>query len=179
MHHDILVIGGGSAGLSTAIFAAELGLDTALVEQSQENIGGECLRTGCVPSKTLLRIAKTVHNAQGLDDLGLRLRGQVDWQTVKEKIQGVQSTIGTHEDNILAERDITTYFGEASFTDRTTIVVDEKAVSADNIVLATGTAPRQPSVPGVDDAPTITNETVFDLDELPKELLVIGDGPLG
>jgi len=179
MHHDILVIGGGSAGLSTAIFAAELGLDTALVEQAEEDIGGECLRTGCVPSKTLLRVAQTVYDAEQLEEVGLRLRGRVDWQMVKDLIRRVQSDISEHEHDALGERDITTYFGEATFTDRTTIDVDGDEVSADNIVLATGTSPHHPSVPGVEDAPTITNESIFTLDELPKELLVVGGGPLG
>jgi pyruvate/2-oxoglutarate dehydrogenase complex dihydrolipoamide dehydrogenase (E3) component len=180
MKHDLVVIGGGSAGLTASIFAAEAGLDTALVEQSPDDVGGECLRSGCVPSKTLLRIAQNIHDADNLTDIGLRVRGKPDWDAVKDEIQSVQETIRKAESpSSLRERDITTYFGTAAFTGRRSLQVDDTTVSADTIILATGTAPRTPSVQGIDKADTVTNETIFEMDELPDELLVVGGGPLG
>lgn len=180
MFHDILIVGGGSAGLSAAIFSSQLGLDTALIEQSKDGLGGECLRSGCVPSKSLIHIAKTVNDAERLGSIGVRTRGSPQWSKIKDRIQSTQRTIGDNEDdNALQEHGITTYYGEAAFQGERTIQVNETVVGGDTIILATGSHPFKPPIQGLQEAHSYTNETIFTADEQPDDLLVVGGGPLG
>lgn len=180
MKHDLVVIGGGSGGITAAVFAAELGVDVALVEQSPEHLGGECLRNGCVPSKALLHAANTAHTARQASDLGLRVSGSPDWETVRQHIEDAQDTIGENESqDWLEQQGVELHYGEATFRDERVIDVNDTRVKAQNIILATGSKPSLPAIPGVKQAPSYTNETIFKIDTQPRRLLVVGGGPLG
>lgn len=180
MQHDLLIIGAGSGGLTAAIFASRIGLDVALVDRSADAIGGECLRAGCVPSKALLHKANEAHTAQKAQDIGIRTRGSVDWDRIQAYIDDVQNDIKENESaESLRQHGVSLYYGKASFQDPKTVTVDDKRITADNYVLATGSQPRNPQIPGLESANTYTNESIFSIEEIPGKLVVVGGGPLG
>jgi pyruvate/2-oxoglutarate dehydrogenase complex dihydrolipoamide dehydrogenase (E3) component len=156
---DIAVIGAGAAGLSVAYAAARLGLKTALIEQS--TMGGECLNTGCIPSKALLAAAR---------------RGQ-NWEQAQAHIKAAIAAIAPADS---AERyqslGATILRGTASFTGPSTLAVNGQAITARRIVIATGSRPKIPDfLAGI---PHVTNETIWDLPERPESLVIIGGGPM-
>ncbi len=166
-HYDIIVIGGGAAGLVVAGGAAQLGASTLLIEKHR--LGGECLYTGCVPSKALIAIAA-------------RARGgaAVDWTEARTAVQSAIATIEPHDSPQVFEAwGVEVVFGHASFTGRDTIVVGGKTVSARRIVIATGSDPAIPPIPGIHDVPFRTNEDIFDLADQPGHLVIIGGGAIG
>ncbi|MCK8514799.1 mercuric reductase [Methylonatrum kenyense] len=177
---DLLVIGGGVGGLVTASVAGQLGLRVALVERG-DNLGGDCLHFGCVPSKTLIRSAAVAHAARSGAAFGIPSSlGSVDLGAVSDRIQEVIATIQKHDD---PERfrgyGIDVRFGEARFVDPHTVEVAGERLSARRFVIATGSRPAVPPIAGLDQLPFWTNETVFNQRELPGRLGVIGGGPIG
>lgn len=177
---DICVIGGGSAGLSVAAAAAAFGVPTVLIERHK--MGGECLNTGCVPSKALLAAAKRAAAIRDAATFGVSAAGvAVDFARVRAH---VQETIAAIAPTDSAERftglGVRVIRGHAQFRDRRTVAVgDQVEVRARRFVIATGATPALPPIPGIDTGPYLTNETIFDLGELPQHLLVIGGGPVG
>ena len=178
--HDIIVIGGGAAGLTTASGASQLGLKTALFEK--ERTGGDCLYYGCVPSKTLLKSASLYHQAglypaYGLPEL---IRGNVDLKAVMARVRAVISKIEKHD---AAERfeklGADVYKGSPRFISPHEIILDGKIFSAAAIVISTGSASFIPEVKGLAETGYITNREVFSLERLPDSLVVIGGGPIG
>jgi len=176
---DICIIGAGAAGLSVAAAAATFGVSTVLVERSA--MGGECLHTGCVPSKALLAAAKRVAHMRG-DAMGIHATEvRVDFAKVQAHVQDVIAQIAPVDS---AERftglGVRVIKGHARFVDRRTVVVgDACEIRARRFVVATGSTPAVPPIPGLDEGPYLTNETVFTLKELPGHLVVIGAGPVG
>ena len=166
-HYDLVVIGGGAAGLVTAGGAAQLGARTLLIEQNR--LGGECLYTGCVPSKALIAVAARVHAG-----------GAGDWAAARAAIKRAIATIEPHDS---PERfrgfGVTVEFGHARFTGPHCIVINGRPVTARRFVVATGSAAAIPPIPGLAALPYLTNETIFDLAETPGHLLIIGGGPIG
>jgi len=176
---DICVIGGGSAGLSVAAGAAQMGMDVALIEKHK--MGGDCLNTGCVPSKSLLAAAKAAQAIRKAQAYGLTASEPVvDFGAVKDYVQSVVSAI---EPNDSVERfeglGVHVIKGAAQFKNSTTIEVNGAAVTARYFVIATGSRAILPPITGLDHPNTLTNETIFDLREKPEHLIIIGGGPIG
>ncbi len=173
--HALIVIGGGSAGLTVAEAAAVLELDVALVEA--DRVGGDCTWYGCVPSKALLHAAKVVHDARTRSYLQADI--EVDFASLMESVQGTSQAIGEDESAAaLRERGITVYEAYARFTDAHTLELSTgETIRGRKIVLATGTKHRE--LPGFADVPYLTNHTLFDLREQPEHLLIVGGGPIG
>lgn len=167
---DILVIGGGSGGLSVASGAVQMGADVVLLEGHK--MGGDCLNYGCVPSKALLSQAKAA-NAKGKAP-------KTAYPKAMDHVKDVIATIAPH-DSIerfegLGVKVIAEY---GAFKDENTVIAGDHEITARRIVIATGSSPLVPPIPGLDDVPYETNETLFELRERPEHLLIIGGGPIG
>jgi pyruvate/2-oxoglutarate dehydrogenase complex dihydrolipoamide dehydrogenase (E3) component len=179
--YDMGIIGGGAAGLTVASGAAQLGAKTLLVEK-EASLGGDCLHFGCVPSKTLIRSAHVYHlmrNAQrfGLPKLDVP---PVDFKQIAGRIKQVIETIQHHDsEERFCGLGAKVQFGIAAFVDEHTITLDGKQISAKNWLIATGSSPVVPSIPGLQDIDYLTNKDIFSLDTLPQVLLVLGAGPIG
>ena len=176
--HDVVVVGAGSAGLTAAGGCARLGLRVALIER--DRMGGECLNTGCVPSKALLAAA---HRAQAMRGSALGVTGPgpiIDFPTVRAHVQAAITAIAPHDSETrFAAWGVEIIRGEANLTGRNSLLVGSRRLSAPRIVLATGSDPAVPAIPGLADTPFLTNETVFALHTLPSHLIVLGGGSTG
>lgn len=177
---DAIVIGAGAAGLNVAGILNTLDLDVLLVEKNEANIGGDCLNSGCVPSKALIHVAKEVHAARRSRKFGINVSGDADMSAVRGYIEERQEIIRAHENKeYLEDKGIQVLIGEARFISEDEIEVSGSRYSAKYFVIATGSKPRRLEVPGIENVEVHTNETIFSLEELPKRLLVIGGGPIG
>ena len=176
---DICVIGAGSGGLSVAAGASQMGASTALIEKGK--MGGDCLNYGCVPSKALLAAAHVAEGARRAPRLGIDT-GEV---TVDAgRVYGhVRDTIAAIAPNDSVERfeglGVKVIQGHARFTGSRAVEADGRRITARRVVVATGSRPFVPPIPGLDTVPYLTNETVFDLQALPRHLIIIGGGPIG
>lgn len=177
------MIGGGTAGLVTAHAAAGLGARVALVERGR--LGGDCLNTGCVPSKSLLRSARAVSGIRQAAGLGVRAPApSVNFSAVMARMRDRRAQLAHHDSaERLEAAGVRVFLGSAAFTGRRTIDVRSHDglhhVRFWRAVIATGGRPVAPPIPGLEDAGYLTNETIFELDERPARLLVIGAGPIG
>lgn len=174
--YDMAIIGGGSGGLTAARTAAALGAHVLLLDK--ERLGGDCLRYGCVPSKSLIHVARVVQQAKESMSLGLTpaLLG-VDMGKVSAYVQGVIQRVGEAE-KVYTE-DVTVKFGKVSFKSPTELLLNEEEITCRNTIIATGSRPAVPHVGGLEDVGYLTNEDVFDLTALPQSVAVIGGGPIG
>lgn len=177
---DIAIIGGGPAGLVAASVAGQLGLRVTLVEKS-DKLGGDCLHTGCVPSKTLLHLAQTVrHTRLAVDDGLLSAMPAVDFGAAIDRVRAVIERIQQHDD---PERfrgyGCDVRFGAARFTGPREIEVDGERIRARRFLVATGSAPAVPPIPGLAEAGYDTSDTIFTRRDLPPRLAVLGAGPVG
>jgi len=178
--YDIIVIGAGSGGLNIASFMNRVGFKTLLIDKSDWNIGGDCLNTGCVPSKALIHVARMVHDANNASRFGLTARGKVDMKKVTKYIKNKQEVIRTHENAAyFRKKGMHVALGEAKFAGQDAVCVKGTVYRAKRIVIATGSRPRKLDVPGIENVQYLTNENVFDITRLPRHLLVIGGGPIG
>ncbi|HVA91796.1 MAG TPA: FAD-dependent oxidoreductase [Chloroflexota bacterium] len=177
--YDLVVIGGGSAGLVAAGLAAALGARVALLDR--ERLGGECLWTGCVPSKSLIAGARAARQTRDLGMFGLSGHlDPVDLGAVMERVQGVIATISRGEDaETMRKRGIDVRFGEVTFRSPHELTVDGQPLRGRAFLLCTGSSAAVPSIEGLAGSAYLTNETVFDLRELPTHLIVAGGGPVG
>src|SRR5438874_6077192 len=176
---DLCVIGAGSGGLSVAAAAAAFGVSVVLIEKGR--MGGDCLNYGCVPSKALLAAAKHADAFRRGAPFGIAVqRPQVDFGKVHEHVHRVIAAIAPND---AVERftglGVRVISGTARFKDKRTVAVGEFEITARRFVLATGSAPAVPPIPGLDRVQYFTNETIFDLAECPRRLAVIGGGPIG
>jgi pyruvate/2-oxoglutarate dehydrogenase complex dihydrolipoamide dehydrogenase (E3) component len=176
---DICVIGAGAAGLSVAA-AAAFGVPVVLIEKGK--FGGDCLNTGCVPSKALIAAARHAAGFGGSSAFGVtRGAATVDFARVRAHVRSVIAAIAPNDaKERFAGLGVRVIEGTARFTDAATVAVDDRfEIKARRVVIATGSAPALPPIPGLADTPHLTNETIFDLAECPKHLVVIGAGPVG
>jgi pyruvate/2-oxoglutarate dehydrogenase complex dihydrolipoamide dehydrogenase (E3) component len=176
---DLCIIGAGSAGLSVAAGAAQMGVRTVLIERGL--MGGDCLNFGCVPSKALLAASKAAASWRHSAAFGIDASpGQVDWPRVRAHVASVIAAIAPHDSVERFEGlGVRVIKAEARFTGPDTLTVGEASVRARRFVIATGSEPLVPSIPGLDQVPFLTNETVFGIETLPQHLLVLGGGPIG
>jgi pyruvate/2-oxoglutarate dehydrogenase complex dihydrolipoamide dehydrogenase (E3) component len=176
---DLCVIGAGSGGLSVAAIAASFGVSVVVVER--DRMGGDCLNVGCVPSKALIAAGDRARSIRDSGRFGLE-RGEprTNYARVRDHVQGVIAAIAPNDS---AERfsalGVRVINAEGRFTDPRTLVAAGATIKARRFVLATGSRPALPPVPGLSDVPYFTNETVFELTRRPERLVVIGGGPIG
>jgi pyruvate/2-oxoglutarate dehydrogenase complex dihydrolipoamide dehydrogenase (E3) component len=178
--YDLVVIGGGSGGLTAATIAAKLRARVLLVDRAQ--LGGDCLHDGCVPSKALIASARLAHQMRRAREYGLESDAvRVSFRSVLERIRAIQATIGEHE-SVAAMRaaGVDVLLGGARFVDPRTIEVGgETRVRADRVIIATGSRPVTPPIPGLADAGFLDYVSLWKLDALPPRIAVIGGGPVG
>ncbi len=178
--YDIVILGGGSAGLVSSKLAQGLGKKVAIIEK--ERLGGECTWTGCVPSKTIIKSAYVAHIFKQLDQFGFALSGQatLDTSGVLDHVRNVIYEIyETHTPKKLRELGIDVIKGSPSFIDRHHLKADGKTISFNKAIIATGSKPFIPPIEGVNDVPYLTNENIFLLEKLPSSLIILGGGAIG
>ncbi len=178
--YNMVVIGGGTAGLVSAMGAAGMGARVALIER--ELLGGDCLNVGCVPSKALIRSARAASAVRSAGNFGVNVpQGtHVDFASVMERMRRLRSGISPH-DSAARFRDagIDVFIGHGAFTGSNRIEVDGTRLDFKTAVIATGGRAVGLAVEGADDVEVLTNESIFSLTELPKRLIVVGGGPIG
>jgi pyruvate/2-oxoglutarate dehydrogenase complex dihydrolipoamide dehydrogenase (E3) component len=176
---DICVIGAGSGGLSVAAGAAQMGARVVLVERGR--MGGDCLNTGCVPSKSLIAAAQVAESARRAAAFGVRVAPpEIDFAAVMAHVRAVIAGIEPQDSQARFEGlGVTVLRAAARFTGPREIVAGDRRVRFKRAVIATGSRPWLPPLDGLDGVPALTNETVFDLRARPDRLLVVGGGPIG
>lgn len=176
---DLAIIGAGSGGLSLASGASQLGLKVVLVEQGL--MGGDCLNYGCIPSKSLLAAAKANWQSSHNENLGvLSSNAPVDFKKVMQHLKQVIKTISIH-DSVKRFESLGVQVIQATgqFIDRTTLNAGSNQIKAKHFVIATGSSTNIPPIPGLEQTDFYTNETIFNINTLPPQLLIIGGGPIG
>ena len=177
--YNLVVLGGGTAGLVAAAGAAGLGARVALIERHL--LGGDCLVTGCVPSKALIRSARAIKEAKSSEHLGVHAKDvTVDFPAIMERMRMRRSEIARHDSaKRFTDLGVDVYLGEGRFTGESTIEVGGQTLNFARAVVATGAKAATPPIPGLETAEVLTNQTLFSLTELPKTMIVIGGGPIG
>ena len=178
--YDLVIVGMGSGGMTAAEFAATIGLKVAVVERGR--VGGDCLWTGCVPSKALLASAKAAHVMRTADRFGLEpAHSPVDTTRVWARIRAIQASIATTDDDPARYRamGVEIVEGEAMVTGAHEVTVDAgRRLDTRFILLCTGSRPAEPAIPGLAEAGFLTSETVFALERAPASIVMIGGGPI-
>jgi pyruvate/2-oxoglutarate dehydrogenase complex dihydrolipoamide dehydrogenase (E3) component len=178
--YHLVIIGAGPAGLLTALNAARVGAKVALVER--DRFGGACFNVGCIPSKTIIRTSRLYAEMRDAENFGAQVPTgiSVDFAAVMERMRRVRARISRRVSvERLSAAGVDVYFGEARFAGPDAIEVEGKRLRFKRALVASGAHPKPPSIPGIEEAGYLTNESVFDLAQCPRRLLVIGGGPLG
>jgi pyruvate/2-oxoglutarate dehydrogenase complex dihydrolipoamide dehydrogenase (E3) component len=176
---DLCVIGAGSGGLSVAAAGAQLGADIVLVEKGE--MGGDCLNTGCVPSKALLAAAKRAHQIATSDEFGIKsTTPKVDFPKVMAHVKDVIAQIAPNDSvERFSGLGVQVIEAKGEFKDKRTVIAGDYEIKARRFVIATGSSAALPPVPGLEQVAYLTNENIFELQELPNHLIIIGGGPIG
>ena len=181
---NLIVIGAGAGGLVTSYIAAAVKAKVTLIEKNA--MGGDCLNTGCVPSKALIRSAKAVHQAQNADKYGLKpMQPEFEFSTVMDRVHNVIKAIEPHDSvERYTDLGVECVQGTAKLVSPWEVEVQlndgsTQTLSARNIVIATGARPFVPPIPGLDQVEYLTSDNVWNLREKPKRLVVLGGGPIG
>ncbi len=178
--YNLVVIGAGTAGLVTAAGAAGLGAKVALIER--DLTGGDCLNTGCVPSKALIRCARAAADARDARRFGVHVEGdvRVDFGEVMTRMRRLRAEIAENDSvQRFTGLGVDVFLGSGAFTGPETIAVAGQTLRFSRAVIATGARAAMPPIPGLAEAGALTNETLFSLTELPARLAIIGGGPIG
>lgn len=179
---DVVVIGGGAAGLTSSIWSAQLGSKTLIIEKDGK-LGGDCLHYGCVPSKSLIKSAQVFHYMRKAKEYGLPNveLPRVDFSKVRDRIKNIIGHIQQNDSPEFFKKQykIETKFGSARFLDPNTVEVSGEKITAKKFILATGSRARIPPIQGLDSIKYLTNTDIFSLDKLPDSLIVLGGGPIG
>ena len=177
--YNIIVIGGGSAGLVSSYIASAVKAKVALIEKHK--MGGDCLNTGCVPSKALLRSAKMISYAKRAKEFGFKKTTvDFDFKDVMKRVQNIIKIIEPHDSRKrYTALGVECIEGEAKILSPHNVEVNGIILTARSIIIATGAKPLVPNIPGLDQINYLTSDNVWDLKELPKKLLVLGGGPIG
>jgi pyruvate/2-oxoglutarate dehydrogenase complex dihydrolipoamide dehydrogenase (E3) component/uncharacterized membrane protein YdjX (TVP38/TMEM64 family) len=177
--YNLIVIGGGSAGLVTSYIAAAVRAKVALIER--DRMGGECLNTGCVPSKTLIRSARLLADARDSARFGIRgMHAQYEFADLMARVREVIATIAPHDSRErYRELGVDAIAGDARVVSPWEVEVDGRRLSARALVIATGSQPVVPKLPGLDAIDYVTTDNLWSLDTQPKELVILGGGPIG
>lgn len=176
---DLCVIGAGSGGLSVAAAAAQLGVSVVLIEKGK--MGGDCLNYGCVPSKAMIAAGKRAHAMRTSAPFGVNpVEPTVDWAAVNDHVKSVIAAI---EPNDSVERftglGVKVIEAAGSFKDKKTVIAGDYEIKARRIIIGTGSSASVPPIPGIDQVPYLTNETIFENRDPVEHLIVIGGGPIG
>ncbi|MDQ3630686.1 MAG: FAD-dependent oxidoreductase [Actinomycetota bacterium] len=177
--YDLVIVGMGSAGMTAAEFAATLPIKVCAIER--DRVGGDCLWTGCVPSKALLASAKAAHTMRHADRYGLAaVEPAVDRSQVWERVRAVQAQLAATTDapEHFTAKGIELRFGEATLTSPTTLTVNGEELEAKHVLLCTGGRPAAPPIPGLEKAGYLTSENLFELTDPPASVVIIGGGPI-
>lgn len=177
--YDMIVIGAGSGGLSMALGLHELGFKVLLIDKSDQAIGGECLNSGCVPSKAFIHASKSIRKAFEAKKFGLKIDGQVSLQKVWEYVKRAQDKIRSRENaGFFQNQGLDVVIGTARFAGKNQVEVNGQTYSGKKITIATGSKPRKLKVPGVELVNCYDNENLWNLPSLPSKILFIGAGPI-
>lgn len=177
--NNLIVIGAGSAGLVAALIAATVKAKVTLIERHQ--MGGDCLNTGCVPSKALIRSARVAQTARRSGEFGLApMAVAVNFPRVMQRVRDIVKTIAPHDSvERFTQLGVHCVRGDARIISPWAVQVNGETLTARNIVIASGARPRIPEIPGLNALNYLTSDTVWDIVELPERLLVLGAGPIG
>ena len=177
--YNLIVIGAGSAGLVSSYIAAAVKAKVVLIEKHK--MGGDCLNTGCVPSKALIRSARLLSDARASEKFGIRaMSAEFDFADVMARVQSVVAKVEPHDSVERYEGlGVNCINGAATLLSPWTVEVNGKTLSARSIIIATGARPLVPKLPGLDSVSYLTSDTLWQLKTLPKRLLVLGGGPIG
>jgi pyruvate/2-oxoglutarate dehydrogenase complex dihydrolipoamide dehydrogenase (E3) component len=177
--YDLVVLGGGTAGLVSSVIAARLGARVALVER--DRTGGDCLWTGCVPSKSLIAASQLTHRMRHAPRVGLEaVHPEIDFAAVMRRVQAAIAAIEPHDSPArLRSEGVEVIEGHGRFLDGSTLEVDGRRLRFSSAIVATGSAPIVPDLPGLAGPGVLTTETLWDERELPERLVVLGGGPIG
>jgi len=177
----LIAIGGGAGGLVSSIGAAISGGRAALIERNI--MGGDCLNTGCVPSKAFIKAAKVAQTVRNSEKYGIMFEGElkVDFGKVMERMRKVRAEISEHDSvyKFIKKYGIDMYLGDAKFINKNEIEVNGQTLQFAKCSIATGGHPYVPEIAGLSDFPYLTSENVFNIIEQPKHLVIIGVGPIG
>lgn len=177
---DMIAIGAGAGGFVSSKLAAGFGKKVAMIEKAK--LGGECTNAGCVPSKALLKAASVAHQTRHLRAYGLEAPGLQEVSgrhAMRYAREAVRKVSGSHPAAAFEKLGITVLFGSPRFLDAHRIKLNDKVISSKMFMLCTGSSAAVPELNGLAAVPYLTNENLFDLDELPSSLLVLGAGPVG
>ncbi len=177
--NNLLVIGAGSGGLVASYIAAMVKAKVTLIERHK--MGGDCLNTGCVPSKAIIRSSRINNYLQRASDYGLKnVSGEVDFAAVMGRVNAVISTIEPNDSiERYTELGVNCVRGEAKIISPWEVEVNGEVLSARNIIVASGGRPAVPDIPGIETVGYLTSETIWQLQDLPPRLVVVGGGPIG
>jgi pyruvate/2-oxoglutarate dehydrogenase complex dihydrolipoamide dehydrogenase (E3) component/uncharacterized membrane protein YdjX (TVP38/TMEM64 family) len=177
--YNLVVIGAGSAGLVSAYIAAAVKAKVALIEK--DKMGGDCLNTGCVPSKALIRTAKMLSYRRRAEEFGLK-KGRIDFEFAKvmERVQGIIRKVEPHDSiERYTSLGVECINGAATITSPYTVAVNDRTLTTRSIIIATGASPLVPPIPGLAEAGYLTSDSLWEIREKPQRLVVLGGGPIG
>jgi dihydrolipoamide dehydrogenase len=176
---NLIVIGAGSAGLVSSLIAAAVNAKVTLIEKHK--MGGDCLNTGCVPSKALIKSAKIASLIKRSSDFGIQVpESNIDFSAVMERVQSIIKEIEPHDSVERFESlGVECIEGEAKITSPWSVEINQKTLTAKNIIIATGAGPLIPLITGIEKIDYLTSDSLWEIREQPKRLLVLGGGPIG
>jgi dihydrolipoamide dehydrogenase len=175
---DLIVIGAGPGGYEAAAHAARMGKKVTLIEK--QHLGGTCLNVGCIPAKTFLRSSKLFHECSQAAAYGIRLAAPAfDMPAVVERKKRIVATLTKGVGSMLRQAGVEVITGTAKLIGRNTVLVGDQRLEASNILLATGSRPAVPPVPGLDSASVLDSNRIFDITSIPKNIAIIGGGIIG